>query len=67
MTPASKLVVAPFENRNGVTSYRLTGWLHGERVRRNFKTRDEANAEKAALEIRAIQAANCRSRRKVSR
>ena len=58
MTHPSKLVVAPFENRNGVISYRVTGWLHGERVRRNFKTRDEANAEKAALEIRAVQAAN---------
>lgn len=32
-------------------------YLHGERVRRNFKTREEAAAEKAALEIRAVQVA----------
>ena len=58
MKQPPKLVVAPFENRNGVTSYRVTGWLHGERVRKNFKTRAEANAEKSALEIGAVQAAN---------
>jgi hypothetical protein len=40
------LIVAPFENRNGVTSYRVTGWVNGDRVRKNFKTRAEANAEK---------------------
>jgi hypothetical protein len=58
MKQPPKLVVARFENRNGVTSFRVTGWVHGERVRKNFKTRAEANAEKSALEIGAVQAAN---------
>jgi integrase len=56
MKQATKLAVAPFENRNGSTSYRVIGWLHGERVRKNFKTREEASAEKAALEIQSLQA-----------
>lgn len=48
--------VSPFENRNGSTSYRVDGWLHGLRVRKNFKTREEAAAEKAVLEIKSLQA-----------
>lgn len=51
----SNFEVIPFENRNGSTSWRVVGWLHGERVRKNFKTRAEASAEKAALEVRAAQ------------
>jgi len=48
--------VSRFENRNGSTSWRVTGWLHGLRVRKNFKSREEAAAEKAALEIKSLQA-----------
>ena len=58
MKQPPKLVVTPFENRNGVISYRVVGWINGERVRKNFKTRAEASAEKTALEIGAVQAAN---------
>jgi integrase len=50
--------VSRFENRNGVTSWRVSGFLHGVRIRRNFKTREEAAAENAALELRALQATN---------
>jgi hypothetical protein len=50
--------VARFENRNGVISWRVCGWLHGVRIRRNFKSRDEAAAEKAVLELRALQVAS---------
>lgn len=53
----TEFVVTRFENRNGVTSWRVAGWLHGVRVRRNFKSREEAAAVKATLEIRALQAA----------
>jgi integrase len=49
--------VSRFGNRNGTVSWRVSGWLHGARVRRNFKTREEAAAEWAALEVRAAQAA----------
>lgn len=51
----SKFEVVPFENRNGTSSWRVVGWLHGERVRKNFKTRAEAVAEKATLEVKAAQ------------
>jgi hypothetical protein len=51
-------VVSQFENRNGITSWRVAGWLHGVRIRKNFKTKEEAAAEKAALELNALQAAS---------
>lgn len=47
-----------YENRNGVISWRVSGWLHGLRVRKNFKSREEAGAERAALEAKAAQAAS---------
>ena len=50
--------VTRFENRNGVTSWRVAGCLHGVRIRKNFKTREEAAAEKAALELKALNATN---------
>lgn len=48
-------IVRRFENRNGSFSWRIAGWLHGVRIRRNFKTREEAAAEKAVLEMQALQ------------
>jgi hypothetical protein len=50
----TKFAVSRFENRNGVTSWRVDGRLHGVRFRKNFKTREEAAAEKAALELKAL-------------
>jgi hypothetical protein len=47
-----------FENRNGVISWRVSGWLAGVRIRKNLKTREEAAVEKASLEIKAIQLAS---------
>jgi hypothetical protein len=47
--------VSRFENRNGMRSWRVSGWLHGVRIRKNFKTKEEAAGEKAALEIKAEQ------------
>ncbi|HVT83281.1 MAG TPA: site-specific integrase [Phycisphaerae bacterium] len=51
----NKFAVSQFENRNGSTSWRVDGRLHGVRFRKNFKTREEAAAEKASLEIKALQ------------
>jgi hypothetical protein len=45
----SNFEVVPFENRNGSSSWRVVGWLHGDRVRKDFKSRAEAVAEKAML------------------
>lgn len=50
--------VIRYTNRNGTTSWRVSGWLHGLRVRKNFKTQQEAAAEKSALEIKAVQTAH---------
>jgi hypothetical protein len=48
--------VSRFKNRNDVVSWRVSGSLHGIRIRKNLKTREEAAAEKAALELKALQA-----------
>src|SRR5687767_2852268 len=34
-------------------TYRLTGWLKGERIRKQFKSREEADGELNRLEVRA--------------
>jgi integrase len=52
----TQFAVRQFKNRNGVISYRVDGYVHGVRIRRNFKTRDEAIAEKGALDLKALQA-----------
>ena len=56
--PDTLFDLSRFENRNGTISWRVTGNLHGLRVRKNFKTREEAAAEKATLEIKALQASS---------
>lgn len=52
----TKFAVSRFENRNGVISWRVDGRLHGVRFRKNFKTKEEAAAEKSSLELKALQA-----------
>jgi len=47
--------VSRFRNRNGVFSFRVDGRLNGVRIRRNFKTLEEAATEKAALELKGLQ------------
>ena len=36
----------------------MAGWLHGLRIRKNFKTQEEAAAENAALDVNAAQFAS---------
>jgi len=48
-------LVSRFENRNGSFAWRVDGRLNGVRIRRNFKTQEEASAEKAMLEIKVAQ------------
>jgi hypothetical protein len=38
-----------------VFSFRVDGHLNGVRIRHNFKTQEEAAAEKSALELKALQ------------
>jgi integrase len=54
----TKFVVSSYENRNGTTSWRVDGYFNGVRIRKNFKTREEAAAEQASLELKAVNAAN---------
>lgn len=51
----STFTVTRFTNRNGISSWRVDGRLHGLRIRKNFKTREEAGAEKEILEAKAAQ------------
>ncbi|MEO6876112.1 MAG: site-specific integrase, partial [Opitutaceae bacterium] len=55
MNHQTMFAVSRFENRNGVFSFRVDGYLNGVRIRRNFKTQEEAAAEKASLELKALQ------------
>jgi len=52
----TEFTLSRFKNRNGVTSWRVSGILGGERIRKNFKARADAAAEKSILEIKALQA-----------
>jgi hypothetical protein len=56
MSHENTFAVSRFLNRNGVISWRVAGWLHGVRIRKNFKIREEAAIEKATLELKAMQA-----------
>lgn len=55
--PDPEFRVSQFKNRNGVTSWRVSGWLAGVRIRKNFRSRTEAAAEKGTLDIQAAQLA----------
>lgn len=55
MNHENKFSVSRFRNRNGVFSFRVEGRLNGVRIRRNFKTQEEAASEKAALELKSLQ------------
>jgi hypothetical protein len=57
MTHDQSFTVSRFQNRNGVTSWRVSGYLAGVRLRKNFPTREEAAAEKAVLNLKALQSA----------
>lgn len=53
---AAQFVISEFTNPSGEVVYRVSGWLDGKRIRKNFPSRAEAAAEKQALEIQRIQA-----------
>jgi integrase len=58
MSHDPSFAVSRFENRNGATSWRVSGTLAGVRIRKNFPSREEAAAEKSTLELRAAQASS---------
>ncbi|MFZ5495499.1 MAG: site-specific integrase [Verrucomicrobiota bacterium] len=56
MKIANPFVVSKFKNPSGETVYRVSGRLNGERVRKNFATRAEADAESQVLAVQRLQA-----------
>lgn len=52
----SAFVISEFTNPSGEIVFRVSGWLGGKRIRKNFPTRAEARGEIDALEIEAAQA-----------
>src|SRR4051812_19525175 len=55
MKSATKFVISEFTNPSGEIVFRVTGWLDGNRVRKNFPSRTEAEAERQVLEIQRVQ------------
>ena len=56
MAQANSFVVSQFTNPSKEIVFRVSGWLDGRRVRKNFPTRAEAEAERQVLEIQRLQA-----------
>jgi hypothetical protein len=48
-------LISEFTNPSGEIVFRVSGWLDGKRVRKNFPTRAEAQDEVHALEIKGLQ------------
>ena len=50
-------VISEFTNPSGEIVFRVAGWLDGKRIRKNFPTRAEAEAERQVLEVQRLQGA----------
>ena len=55
MKQESAFVISEFTNPSGQIVFRVSGWLDGKRIRKNFPTRAEAKAEADTLEIQRLQ------------
>lgn len=55
MNQTASFVITPFTNPSREIVFRVTGWLDGQRVRKNFRTRAEAEAERQVLEVQRAQ------------
>jgi hypothetical protein len=55
MKQATQFVISEFKNPSGEIVFRVSGWLDGQRVRKNFATRAEAAAEAQTYEIQRLQ------------
>jgi integrase len=55
MKQATAFVISEFTNPSGEVVFRVSGWLNGKRIRKNFPTRPEAEAECQVLEIQRLQ------------
>ena len=55
MAQAAPFSVSEFTNPSGEVVFRVTGWLDGRRIRKNYPTKVEAEAERQVLEIQRLQ------------
>jgi hypothetical protein len=55
MKQVSAFVISEFTNPSGEVVFRVSGWLDGKRVRKNFPSRGEAEAERQTLDIQNLQ------------
>ena len=55
MNQQNPFVISQFTNPSGEIVFRVSGWLAGKCVRKNFPTRAEAEAERQVLEVQRLQ------------
>jgi len=55
MNYAASFTISAFTNPSGEVVFRVSGWLDGKRIRKNYPSRAEAKAETDALEIQCLQ------------
>jgi hypothetical protein len=55
MNQKNSFVISQFTNPSGEIVFRVSGWLDGNRLRKNFPTRAEAEAERQIFEIQQHQ------------
>jgi integrase len=55
MKTNSSFVISQFTNPSGEIVFRLSGWLDGKRIRKNFPTRTEAEAQRQVFDIGDLQ------------
>ncbi len=58
MSKKSKFKITRFENPSGELAFRVSGSLHGKQIRRNFKARRDAVAERDKLEVERLNGAS---------
>jgi len=55
MNEANPFVISQFTNPSGEIVFRVDGRIDGKRIRRNFKTRADAEAERRLLNVQRFQ------------
>jgi integrase len=55
MNRNNSFVISQFTNPSGEVVFRVSGWLDGKRIRKNFPTRAEAEAERQVFDIGHLQ------------
>lgn len=55
MRQESAFEISQFKNPSGEVVFRVTGWLDCKRIRKNFRTHEEAVAERQVLDVQRLQ------------